>query len=99
MACGTLASSAHAKAVLFHGGVCRRGLCGNMKTAVDAIFVGKARQYTRGLLPVCPHHLIEPAHQYPTDPPPEVSLFHLAVSVTSGYQGMLIVLPSEHWTV
>jgi hypothetical protein len=43
--------------------------------------------------------LIEPAHQYPTDPPPEVSLFHLAVSVTSGYQGMLIVLPSEHWTV
>ncbi len=42
---------------------------------------------------------IEQAHQHPTEPPPQVSLFHLAVSVTSSYQGMLIVLPPEHWTV
>jgi IS4 transposase len=42
---------------------------------------------------------VEQAHQHPTAPPPDVSLFHLAVSVTSGYQGMLIVLPPEHWTV
>ena len=35
MAGGTLASSAHDKAFLFYGGVCRRGIYDNMKTAVD----------------------------------------------------------------
>jgi hypothetical protein len=42
---------------------------------------------------------IEQAHQPSTEPAADVSLFHLAVSVTSGYQGMLMVLPPEHWTV
>ena len=32
----------------------------NMKTAVEAIFVGKARQYNRRFLQMCSHHLIEP---------------------------------------
>jgi hypothetical protein len=31
-----------------------------MKTAVEAIFVGKARQYNRRFLQMCSHHLIEP---------------------------------------
>ena len=39
---------AHDKAFRFYGGVCRRGIYDNMKTAVEAIFVGKARRYTRG---------------------------------------------------
>ena len=42
------------------GGVCRRGIYDNMKTAVEAIFVGKARQYNRRFLQMCWHHLIEP---------------------------------------
>ena len=51
---------AHDKAFAFYGGVCRRGIYDNMKTAVDAIFVGKARQYNRRFLQMCSHHLIEP---------------------------------------
>ena len=31
-----------------------------MKTAVDAIFVGKVRQYNRRFLQMCSHHLVEP---------------------------------------
>jgi transposase len=38
-----LAFDAHDKAFQFYGGVCRRGIYDNMKTAVEAIFVGKAR--------------------------------------------------------
>ena len=44
----------------FYGGVCRRGIYDNMKTAVEAIFVGKARQYNRRFLQMCSHHLVEP---------------------------------------
>lgn len=51
---------AHDKAFGFYGGVCRRGIYDNMKTAVEAIFVGKARQYNRRFLQMCSHHLIEP---------------------------------------
>ena len=40
-----LVFDAHDKAFQFYGGVCRRGIYDNMKTAVEAIFVGKARQY------------------------------------------------------
>ena len=39
-----LVFDAHDKAFLFYGGVCRRGIYDNMKTAVEAILVGKARQ-------------------------------------------------------
>jgi len=39
-----LVFDAHDKAFQFYGGVCRRGIYDNMKTAVEAIFVGKARQ-------------------------------------------------------
>jgi hypothetical protein len=31
-----------------------------MKTAVEAIFVGKARRYNLRFLQMCSHHLIEP---------------------------------------
>ena len=55
-----LVFDAHDKAFEFYGGVCRRGIYDNMKTAVDAIFVGKARQYNRRFLQMCSHHLIEP---------------------------------------
>jgi len=39
-----LVFDAHDKAFAFFGGVCRRGIYDNMKTAVGAIFVGTARR-------------------------------------------------------
>ncbi len=55
-----LVFDAHDKTSAFHGGVCRRGIYDDMKTAVEAIFVGKARQCNRRFLQMCSHHLIEP---------------------------------------
>ena len=55
-----LVFDAHDKAFQFYDGVCRRGIYDNMKTAVETIFVGKARQYNRRFLQMCSHHLIEP---------------------------------------
>ena len=55
-----LVFDAHDKAFSFYGGACRRGIYDNMKTAVEAIFIGKARQYNRRFLQMCSHHLIEP---------------------------------------
>jgi transposase len=51
---------AHDKAFQFYGGVCRRGIYDNMKTAVEAIFVGKARRHNARFLQMCWRHLIEP---------------------------------------
>ena len=55
-----LVFDAHDKAFEFYGGTCRRGIYDNMKTAVEAIFIGKARQYNRRFLQMCSHHLVEP---------------------------------------
>jgi transposase len=55
-----LVFDAHDRAFVFYGGACRRGIYDNMKTAVEAIFIGKARQYNRRFLQMCSHHLIEP---------------------------------------
>jgi len=51
---------AHDKAFEFYGGACVRGIYDNMKTAVEAIFVGKARKYNRRFLQMCSHHLVDP---------------------------------------
>lgn len=51
---------AHARAFVHLGGIPRRGIYDNMKTAVDAIFVGKERRYNRRFLAMCSHYLIEP---------------------------------------
>jgi transposase len=37
---------AHDRAFAFFKGTCRRGICDNMSTAVDTVFVGKDRPYT-----------------------------------------------------
>ncbi len=39
---------------------------------------------------------VEQAH-HEQKPPPEVSAFHLALHIRSGYEGMLIALPPEQW--
>jgi transposase len=51
---------AHARAFVFFGGVPRRGIYDNMKTAIDAIFIGKERRYNRRFLVMCNHYLIDP---------------------------------------
>ena len=51
---------AHERAFSFFGGVCRRGIYDNMKTAVNTVFVGKKRDYNRRFLEMCSHHLVEP---------------------------------------
>ena len=51
---------AHERAFAFFKGACARGIYDNMKTAVDAIFIGKERQYNRRFLQMCSHHLVDP---------------------------------------
>ena len=51
---------AHNQAFRFFGGVCRRGIYDNMRTAVDAVFVGRERVFNRRFLQLCSHHLVEP---------------------------------------
>ena len=51
---------AHDKAFAFFGGACARGIYDNMKTAVDAIFVGKDRAYNRRFQQMCGHYLVDP---------------------------------------
>jgi transposase len=51
---------AHDRAFAFFGGACQRGIYDNMKTAVDAIFVGRDRQYNRRFQQMCGHYLVEP---------------------------------------
>ena len=51
---------AHERGFAFFKGACTRGICDNMKTAVETIFVGKERQYNRRFLQMCSHHLVDP---------------------------------------
>src|SRR6266700_2627611 len=51
---------AHNRAFSFFKGTCTRGIYDNMKTAVDAVFIGKDRQFNRRFLRMCGHHLVEP---------------------------------------
>ena len=51
---------AHNRAFAFFKGTCTRGIYDNMKTAVDAVFVGKERQFNRRFLRMCGHYLVEP---------------------------------------
>lgn len=51
---------AHEKAFAFFKGVPKRGIYDNMKTAVDAVFVGKERQFNRRFAQLMSHHLVAP---------------------------------------
>ena len=51
---------AHDRAFAFFGGSCTRGIYDNMKTAVDAVYVGKARKFNRRFEEMCLHYLVEP---------------------------------------
>jgi transposase len=51
---------AHDRAFAFFKGACTRGIYDNMKTAVDAVFRGKDRQFNRRFLQMCGHYLVEP---------------------------------------
>ena len=52
---------AHEHAFRLFGGMCRRGIYDNMKTAVETIHVGRERAYNRRFLQMCSHYLVEPA--------------------------------------
>ena len=51
---------AHTRAFTAFGGVPRRGIYDNMKTAVDAVGKGKARTVNARFLAMCSHYLFEP---------------------------------------
>src|SRR6201984_941982 len=51
---------AHDRAFALFKGTCSRGIYDNMKTAVEAIFVGKGRLYNRRFLQMCSHYLVDP---------------------------------------
>jgi transposase len=51
---------AHDRAFAFFKGACARGIYDNMKTAVDAIFVGRDRAYNRRFQQMCGHYLVDP---------------------------------------
>ena len=51
---------AHDRGFAFFKGACTRGIYDNMKTAVDAIFVGRERAYNRRFVQMCSHYLVEP---------------------------------------
>ena len=51
---------AHVRAFNAFGGVPKRLVYDNLKTVVDAIFVGKARQFNRRFLALANHYLFEP---------------------------------------
>jgi transposase len=51
---------AHDRAFAFFRGTCTRGVYDNMKTAVDAVFMGKDRRFNRRFAQMCGHYLVEP---------------------------------------
>ena len=51
---------AHDRAFALFRGACRRGIYDNMKTAVEAVFVGKDRLYNRRFVQMCSHYLVDP---------------------------------------
>jgi transposase len=51
---------AHERAFAFFHGACVRGIYDNMKTAVEAVFIGKDRAFNRRFLRMCSHYLVEP---------------------------------------
>jgi len=50
---------AHDRAFSFFKGACSRGIYDNMKTAVDAVFLGKERRFNRRFSQMCAHYLVE----------------------------------------
>lgn len=51
---------AHSQAFAFFGGVPKRMVYDNLKTVVDAVFVGKERRFNRRFLALANHYLFEP---------------------------------------
>src|SRR5689334_14677539 len=51
---------AHDRAFAFFQGACARGIYDNMKTAVEAVFIGKDRKFNQRFLRMCSHYLVEP---------------------------------------
>src|SRR5712672_2286371 len=64
---------AHNRAFAFFKGTCTRGIYDNMKTAVEAVFIGKDRQFNRRFLRMCSHYLVDPVACTPASGPLQVT--------------------------
>lgn len=51
---------AHDRAFAFYRGTCQRGIYDNMRTAVDALLIGRERHFNRRFAQMCSHYLVEP---------------------------------------
>jgi transposase len=51
---------AHIRAFDFFGGVCRKGIYDNLKTAVNKVLTGKERDFNSRFMQLCSHYLFEP---------------------------------------
>ncbi len=51
---------AHDKAFAFYRGTCQRGIYDNMRTAVDALLIGREPHFNRRFAQMCSHYLVEP---------------------------------------
>lgn len=51
---------AHARGWEFFGGLCGKGIYDNMRTAVDKVLRGKARDFNSRFAQMCSHYLVEP---------------------------------------
>jgi len=51
---------AHIRAFEFFGGVCRKGIYDNLKTAVNKVLTGKQRSFNNRFGQLCSHYLFEP---------------------------------------
>jgi len=76
---------AHDRAFAFFHGACVRGIYDNMKTAVDAVFIGRDRAFNRRFLQMCSHHLVEPTACTPA----ALSAFEPARSNILGLRSLL----------
>ena len=56
---------AHNRAFAFFQGSCARGIYDNMKTAVETVFVGRARAFNRRFEQLMSHYLVEPVARTP----------------------------------
>ncbi len=51
---------AHKKAFAFYRGTFQGGIYDNMRTAVDALLIGRERHFNRRFAQMCSHNLVEP---------------------------------------
>ena len=78
---------AHDRAFAFFRGACQRGIYDNMRTAVDAVFVGRERVFNRRFLQMCSHYVNRRSKRTPYRRPKGTSLIVGLIDVLAGSFG------------